>query len=225
MAGEKPLRVYASPETHSSIDKAVRIAGIGQQHLVKVPTDGSWALDPEALRAAIEADLAAGLLPAGVVLCIGGTSVGASDRLRESHRGGTGARPLRPRRRRLGRFGHDLSRAAGVVGRRRGGRQYRLQSPQVARRAVRLLDPVSGGPGTAGPDPRGPSGLPARRSARARSRITVNGPSPWGAGSAPSSSGFYCAPTDSRISASASGTTSPGPRRPPPPSPRWTASA
>ena len=84
VAAEKQLRVYASPETHSSIDKAVRIAGIGQQHLVKVPTDGSRALDPEALRRTIEADRAAGLLPAGVVLCIGGTSIGASDRLRET---------------------------------------------------------------------------------------------------------------------------------------------
>lgn len=83
-AGEKQLRVYASPETHSSIDKAVRIAGIGQQHLVKVPTDRFSALDAEALRRAIVTDRAAGYLPAGVVLCIGGTSIGASDRLRES---------------------------------------------------------------------------------------------------------------------------------------------
>jgi aromatic-L-amino-acid decarboxylase len=84
MAGRKQLRVYASPENHSSIDKAIRIAGIGQRHLVKVPTDDSWALDPEALRRAIEADLAAGLLPAGVVLCVGGTSIGASDPLRRT---------------------------------------------------------------------------------------------------------------------------------------------
>ena len=84
VAAEQQLRVYASPETHSSIDKAVRIAGIGQQHLVKVPTDGSRSLDPEALRRTIEADLAAGLLPAGVVLCIGGTSIGASDHVRET---------------------------------------------------------------------------------------------------------------------------------------------
>lgn len=84
MAGEKQLRVYASPETHSSIDKAVRIAGIGQQHLVKVPTDGSWALDPEALRRAINADIQAGFLPAGVVLCVGGTSIGATDHVRQT---------------------------------------------------------------------------------------------------------------------------------------------
>jgi aromatic-L-amino-acid decarboxylase len=84
MAGEKQLRVYASPETHSSIDKAVRIAGIGQQHLVKVPTDGSWALDPVALRRAISADLAEGFLPAGVVLCVGGTSIGATDHIHQT---------------------------------------------------------------------------------------------------------------------------------------------
>lgn len=84
MAGEPQLRVYASPETHSSIDKSIRIAGIGQQNLVKVPTDDRWALDSEALRRAIVTDRAAGLLPAGVVLCIGGTSIGASDRLRQT---------------------------------------------------------------------------------------------------------------------------------------------
>ncbi len=84
MAGEKQLRVYASPETHSSIDKSIRIAGIGQQHLVKVATDGAWALDAGLLDQAIEADRAAGFLPAGVVLCVGGTSIGASDNVRQT---------------------------------------------------------------------------------------------------------------------------------------------
>lgn len=84
IAGKRQLRVYASPETHSSIDKVVRIAGIGQQHLVKVPTDSSWALAAQALRQAIETDRAAGFLPASVFLCIGGTSIGASDRVRQA---------------------------------------------------------------------------------------------------------------------------------------------
>ncbi len=84
MAGENQIRIYASPQTHSSIDKAIRIAGIGQRHLVKVPTDDSWALDPDALSEAIKADLKAGFLPAGVILCVGGTSIGASDRLRQT---------------------------------------------------------------------------------------------------------------------------------------------
>lgn len=75
------LRLYASAETHSSVDKAARIAGIGQANLVKVPTGNDLAMRPDALDVAIAADRAAGMLPAGVVLCAGGTSVGAFDRI------------------------------------------------------------------------------------------------------------------------------------------------
>jgi aromatic-L-amino-acid decarboxylase len=75
------LRLYASDQTHSSVDKAARVAGLGQENLVKVATDASLGIDAGALNAAISADRAAGHLPAGVVLCIGGTSVGACDRL------------------------------------------------------------------------------------------------------------------------------------------------
>jgi len=81
LAGGPRLRIYASDQTHSSVDKAVRIAGIGQQNLVKVVTDAGLAMDAGALDAAITADRAAGFVPAGVILCVGGTSVGASDRL------------------------------------------------------------------------------------------------------------------------------------------------
>jgi aromatic-L-amino-acid decarboxylase len=79
LSGAPALRVYASAECHSSVDKAVRMAGLGQANLVKVATDANDAMDPAALAAAIAADRAAGLLPAGVILCVGGTSVGASD--------------------------------------------------------------------------------------------------------------------------------------------------
>ncbi len=79
LGGQTRLRIYASNQTHSSIDKAVRIAGIGQENLVKVATDANFAMRPAALEAAITADLAAGYRPAGVVICVGGTSIGASD--------------------------------------------------------------------------------------------------------------------------------------------------
>ncbi|WP_417493403.1 pyridoxal phosphate-dependent decarboxylase family protein [Maricaulis sp.] len=79
LSGQPRLRVYASAQAHSSIDKAIRIAGIGQDNLVKIATDANDSMRPEALSAAIAADRAAGYLPAGVVLCVGGTSVGASD--------------------------------------------------------------------------------------------------------------------------------------------------
>ena len=81
LSGQPRLRIYASAETHSSVDKAVRIAGIGQDNLVKIATDGGHSMRPEVLAAAIAADLAAGFLPCGVVLCAGGTSIGAFDRI------------------------------------------------------------------------------------------------------------------------------------------------
>ena len=79
LSGAPRLRIYASQEAHSSIDKAVRLAGIGQENLVKVALRDDLSMDPEALRAAIAADRAAGHLPAGVIFCAGGTSVGAFD--------------------------------------------------------------------------------------------------------------------------------------------------
>ncbi|RVT84421.1 aspartate aminotransferase family protein [Rhodobacteraceae bacterium CCMM004] len=79
LAGQPALRLYASAETHSSVDKAARIAGIGQAGLVKVPTLDDRGMDPAALDAAIAADRVAGRRPVGVVLCVGGTSVGAVD--------------------------------------------------------------------------------------------------------------------------------------------------
>lgn len=75
------LRIYASAQTHSSVDKAIRIAGIGQNNLVKVPTDASHSMQPDALAQLIAADVAAGLRPAGVILCAGGTSIGAFDKI------------------------------------------------------------------------------------------------------------------------------------------------
>ncbi|MEP4035349.1 pyridoxal-dependent decarboxylase [Pseudophaeobacter sp.] len=77
---QKPLRIYCSAEVHTSVDRAIWVAGIGQQNLVRVPIKGTWrGMDPEALRSAIEADKAAGLQPAGLILCVGGTGTGATD--------------------------------------------------------------------------------------------------------------------------------------------------
>ena len=84
LSGGPVIRIYASPENHSSIDKAVRLSGIGHENLVIIDTDDSLAMQPDALRAAIRRDLDAGMLPAGVVLCVGGTANGACDRIAES---------------------------------------------------------------------------------------------------------------------------------------------
>ena len=84
LSGQPCLRLYGSTETHSSVDKAARLSGIGQDNLVKVAGrahDPLYSMDPGALDAAIRADLAAGMMPAGVILATGGTSVGACDDL------------------------------------------------------------------------------------------------------------------------------------------------
>lgn len=83
LVGGPRLRIYASAQTHSSIDKAVRLSGIGQENLVKVPTTADWAMDASQLQAAITRDRETGFVPAGVIGCVGGTSIGASDRLQE----------------------------------------------------------------------------------------------------------------------------------------------
>jgi aromatic-L-amino-acid/L-tryptophan decarboxylase len=83
LAGGPRVRIYASAQNHSSIDKACWIAGIGQENLVKIPTDETHAMRADTLKAAIAADRAAGYLPAGVVIVTGGTAIGASDRVGE----------------------------------------------------------------------------------------------------------------------------------------------
>lgn len=80
LAGQPPVRIYASTEVHTSIDRAIWIAGIGEANLVRVPTTGKLrGMDPEALGAAIAADREAGYLPGGIICCTGSTSIGASD--------------------------------------------------------------------------------------------------------------------------------------------------
>lgn len=82
LAGQKPLRVYCSREVHTSIDRAIWVAGIGEDNLRRIPIKGPGrGMDADALDAAIREDIEAGYQPAGLVACIGGTGVGAMDDL------------------------------------------------------------------------------------------------------------------------------------------------
>jgi aromatic-L-amino-acid/L-tryptophan decarboxylase len=74
-----PLAVYASTQAHSSVEKAVGIAGLGRDQLRAVPVDDAFALRPEALERAIVADRAAGITPVMVVATVGTTSSAAVD--------------------------------------------------------------------------------------------------------------------------------------------------
>jgi aromatic-L-amino-acid/L-tryptophan decarboxylase len=75
------LRVYASDQAHSSVDKAVITLGIGLDNLVRIPSDGNYRMRPELLEEAIRNDLAAGVRPVAVVATVGTTSVAAADPL------------------------------------------------------------------------------------------------------------------------------------------------
>ena len=84
LAAHAAVRVYASAQVHTSIDRAIWIAGIGEANLVRIPIKGPLhGMDPAALDAAIKADREAGFIPAGVIACTGGTSIGACDPISE----------------------------------------------------------------------------------------------------------------------------------------------
>jgi len=69
-----PLRVYASAEAHSSVEKACMTLGLGRASLVRIPVNERYELRPEALEEAIETDQAAGRLPIAIVATVGTTS-------------------------------------------------------------------------------------------------------------------------------------------------------
>ncbi len=72
--GLPALRVYASAEAHSSIEKACMTLGLGRQALVRIPTNDRFELIPGELEAAIAADRAAGHRPIAIVATVGTTS-------------------------------------------------------------------------------------------------------------------------------------------------------
>ena len=79
--GSRPT-VYTSAHAHSSVEKAVKIAGLGRAGLRLVDVDARHAMRVDALEAAIAADRAAGAVPAMVSATVGTTSSGAVDPVR-----------------------------------------------------------------------------------------------------------------------------------------------
>ncbi|RPJ24680.1 MAG: aspartate aminotransferase family protein [Chloroflexi bacterium] len=76
---EHPLIVYASSHGHSSVEKAALLAGFGRDNLHFVGTNEDYAMRPEALEEAIQADLKRGLVPCAVVATTGTTGTTALD--------------------------------------------------------------------------------------------------------------------------------------------------
>lgn len=77
------LVAYASTQTHSSIEKAVVIAGMGRRQLRLIEVDEAFAMRPDALAQQIEQDRQAGLVPSFICATVGTTSSNAIDPLPE----------------------------------------------------------------------------------------------------------------------------------------------
>jgi aromatic-L-amino-acid decarboxylase len=73
------LVAYCSTQTHSSMDKAVKIAGIGVDNLRHIEVDANFAMRPDRLAQQITANIQAGLLPFFVCATVGTTSSMAVD--------------------------------------------------------------------------------------------------------------------------------------------------
>jgi aromatic-L-amino-acid decarboxylase len=76
-----PMVVYASAEAHSSVAKAVLLAGFGKEHLRLIDTDDDNAMRVDSLAAAIDYDRALGRRPCAIVATIGSTGTTAVDPL------------------------------------------------------------------------------------------------------------------------------------------------
>jgi aromatic-L-amino-acid decarboxylase len=73
------LRLYASEQAHSSVEKALIALGLGQRSLVKVEADAEFRMRPVALARAVGDDRRRGLLPFCVVATVGTTSTTSVD--------------------------------------------------------------------------------------------------------------------------------------------------
>lgn len=83
LVGDKRYRIYASQQSHSSVEKAVRIAGLGGENLVLIEVDDLFALSAKDLRKKVAEDLKAGYVPLWAVATLGTTGSTATDPLGE----------------------------------------------------------------------------------------------------------------------------------------------
>src|SRR4029450_2340662 len=79
LVGQARLRMYASDQAHSSVEKAGIVLGIGQDGLRKIPVGADFRMDPRALAHALGEDRAAGWTPFAVTAPVGSTSTTSID--------------------------------------------------------------------------------------------------------------------------------------------------
>ena len=154
------LVAYATAQAHSSVEKGLRIAGIGTDRLRVVSHDESFAMRADALASMIESDVAAGMVPCFVCSTHGTTSSMAFDPTPE-------IAAVCDRRRRVaacrrGDVWRCRARARAPMGQRRvGARRQLLHEPaQVDGRQLRLRPVLDGRPGGVARGAEHPSGVP-----------------------------------------------------------------
>jgi aromatic-L-amino-acid decarboxylase len=76
---DAPPRVYCTEHSHSSVDKAAIMLGLGQHALRRIPVDGCFRMRPDALADTIAQDRRAGSVPVAVVAAVGTTSASSVD--------------------------------------------------------------------------------------------------------------------------------------------------
>jgi len=76
---DRQLVAYTSTQAHSSVEKAIGIAGVGKENLRMIDVDGTFAMQPDLLRQRIDQDRDEGLLPFFVCATVGTTSSNAID--------------------------------------------------------------------------------------------------------------------------------------------------
>jgi aromatic-L-amino-acid decarboxylase len=77
--GSPTLRLYASDQAHSSIEKSAMALGIGRRGLTKIRSDSDFRMDVQALESAITSDVREGVVPFAVVATVGTTSTTSID--------------------------------------------------------------------------------------------------------------------------------------------------
>ena len=73
------LRLYVSDQTHSSVEKGAITLGLGQENVVKIPSDDDFRMRVDALATAVQSDIAAGYRPFFVCATVGTTSTTSID--------------------------------------------------------------------------------------------------------------------------------------------------
>ena len=77
------LRIYTSDQAHSSAEKAGIALGLGEENVIRIPSDDQFRIDVNSLGRSIAADQQNGLQPMAVVATVGTTSTASVDPVRD----------------------------------------------------------------------------------------------------------------------------------------------